>query len=141
VAAEFHVPYILMSVRPDVETMLTTLSRKIASLHAKGVADVVVDPGFGFGKTVEENYRVMANLRLLGSLDAPILAALSRKRMIYNATGGTADTALAGTVALDMAALERGASLLRVHDVKEAADTVAVFMQLRQAENPPTTSQ
>lgn len=133
VVAEHHVPYILMSTKPDVATMLTTLSRKIAELHAKGVADIVVDPGFGFGKTVEQNFEVLSQLSVLGQLDVPILAALSRKSMIFKTTGGTPATALAGTVALNMAALERGASLLRVHDVKEAADTVAVFMQMKKA--------
>jgi len=141
VAAELHAPYILMSTKPDTATMLTALSMKMAELRQKGVCDVIIDPGFGFGKTVEQNYEVLAHLRLLCQLDAPVMAALSRKRMIFMPTGGTPDTALAGTIALDMAALERGASLLRVHDVKEAADTVAVFMQLKQAEKPTITSQ
>lgn len=131
VAAEHHVGYILMSVEPDTATMLTALSRKMAELRQKGVCDVIVDPGLGFGKTVEQNYEVLSLLSLLGQLDAPVLAALSRKRMIFKATGGSPETALAGTIALNMAALERGASLLRVHDVREAADTVAVFTRLK----------
>lgn len=134
VAAELHAPYILMSVKPNMEKMLTSLSRKMVELHAKGVADVIIDPGFGFGKTLEENYRVLSQLEALQWLDAPVMAALSRKSMIFRAIQGTPDTAMAGTVALNMVALQKGALLLRVHDVKEAVDTTTVFMQLRKAQ-------
>lgn len=135
VAADLNVGYILMSSGYDASEMLTDFSRRVAELHEKGVTDVIIDPGFGFGKTIEQSYVLMNNLDAFAAVDAPMLVALSRKSMIFKPTNGSSDTALAGTIALNMVALQKGASLIRVHDVREAADTITLFLQLKKAEN------
>ncbi|WP_278743883.1 dihydropteroate synthase [Muribaculum intestinale] len=139
VVAETGVPYVLMHMRgtpSSMQTMtdytdvtadvLADLQVKLSRLRAMGVADVVVDPGFGFAKTLEQNYTLMRDLGMFGLLDCPVLVGVSRKSMIYRLAGKTPDESLFGTVALNALALERGAAFLRVHDVAAAYDTRAV---------------
>ena len=139
VVAEVGAPYVLMHMRgtpSSMQTMtdytdvtadvLADLRVKLSRLRAMGVADVVVDPGFGFAKTMEQNYTFMRELEMFGLLDCPVLVGVSRKSMIYRLTEKTPDESLFGTVALNALALERGAAFLRVHDVAAAYDTRAV---------------
>ncbi|WP_289742999.1 dihydropteroate synthase [Muribaculum intestinale] len=139
VVAETGVPYVLMHMRGTPSSMqamtdytdvtadvLAYLQVKLSRLRAMGVADVVVDPGFGFAKTLEQNYTLMRDLGMFGLLDCPVLVGVSRKSMIYRLAGKTPDESLFGTVALNALALERGAAFLRVHDVAAAYDTRAV---------------
>lgn len=139
--AELGVPYILMHMRGTPSTMQTLtdyndvtadviadLSRKLRELRLKGVADVIVDPGFGFAKTVGQNYDMMRNLEeFTRLLDAPLLVGISRKSMITKLLGITPDAALAATTALNTIALTRGASFLRVHDALEASQAVRIY--------------
>lgn len=138
--AELQVPYILMHMRGTPETMksltnykhllndiATELSEKCDKLKALGVADIIVDPGFGFAKSIEQNYEILRNLGYFKRLKLPLLAGLSRKSMIYRTLDLPAAEALNGTTALNMAALMNGASLLRVHDVKEAVETIKLY--------------
>jgi dihydropteroate synthase len=138
--AKLHVPYILMHIQGTPQTMqqnpeytnvvaevLLSLSQKINELKRLGVADIIIDPGFGFGKTTEHNYQLLSNLRQLQLLGCPILAGVSRKGMINKVLGITPDQALNGTTVVNTLALENGASILRVHDVKEAVEAVALW--------------
>ena len=141
--AELGVTYVLMHMRGTPATMtgltdygdvtaevLSDLAFKLAELREAGVADVIIDPGFGFAKTVEQNYRLLADLREFRALGAPLLAGLSRKTMIWKTLGVTADEARDGTIALDTVALMNGADILRVHDVRPAAETIKLLEQL-----------
>ena len=119
-------PYILMSVKPTLKDMLLSFADEVQQLRDRGCKDIILDPGFGFGKTLEQNYQLMAGLEKLQVLELPVLVGVSRKSMIYKLVGGDPTTSLAGTTALHALALTKGASILRVHDVKEAVDTVAV---------------
>lgn len=107
--------------------VLQRLAFKMWQLKQAGVADVVVDPGFGFGKSVEQNYRMLSSLRDFEMLDAPLLVGLSRKSMITRLLGIEPGEALAATTALNLVALRNGANILRVHDVKEAVQVVELF--------------
>lgn len=124
------VPYILMSVQGNLRDMVLGFSREIQQLCDLGVKDIILDPGYGFGKTMQENYDILCEQEKLQVFDRPILAGLSRKRLIRNILGLTADEALNGTTVVDTMALERGASILRVHDVKEAVQAVIITSQL-----------
>lgn len=141
--AELGVAYVLMHMRGTPATMtglsdygdvtaevLSDLAFKLAKLREAGVADVIIDPGFGFAKTVEQNYRLLADLREFRVLGAPLLAGLSRKTMIWKTLGVTADEARDGTIALDTVALMNGADILRVHDVRPAVETIKLLEQL-----------
>lgn len=141
--AELGVTYVLMHMRGTPATMtglsdygdvtaevLSDLAFKLAELREAGVADVIIDPGFGFAKTVEQNYRLLADLREFRALGAPLLAGLSRKTMIWKTLGVTADEARDGTIALDTVALMNGADILRVHDVRPAVETIKLLEQL-----------
>ena len=130
VIGELKCPYILMSVKPTLPDMLLAFANEMQQLRDRGCKDIILDPGFGFGKTLEQNYAILADLDKLLSLEHPILVGISRKSMIYKWTGGTPDTALAGTTALHAAAIMKGASILRVHDVKAASDTIAVTQKM-----------
>jgi dihydropteroate synthase len=99
-------------------------------LHALGVEDIILDPGFGFGKTVDENYPVMAELQKLQVMRLPLLVGVSHKSMIWKVLDGTPDTALNGTTVLHTLSLQKGASILRVHDVREAVETVRLMQKL-----------
>ena len=142
-AARCGVPYVAMHMKGDPKTMqsLTDYKRditaevvayfeaRVAALLAAGIAreHLVLDPGFGFAKTTEQNYELLAGLHRLCALGYPVLAGLSRKSMIYRVLGVTPAQSLAGTVALGWECLRQGAAILRVHDVREAVDTVRIF--------------
>ena len=128
--ASLRVPYILMSVRSTLCEMLLAFAEEIQRLHELGVCDVIIDPGFGFGKTLEQNYQLMKELDKLLVLDLPLLVGVSRKSMIYKLLDGTPSTALNGTTVLHTMALQKGASILRVHDVREAVETIKIVSQL-----------
>ncbi len=141
--AALHVPYILMHMRGTPRTMQTLtdyddilsdmvafFQTRIDRLSQLGVSDVIIDPGFGFSKTLEQNYYVLAHLRELAVLGKPILAGISRKSMLYKALGITQEEALNATTAANMVALLGGASILRVHDTRAAVEAVRIFNQL-----------
>ena len=127
--ARLGVPYILMSVQPTLREVLLGFARKVSQLRTLGVKDIILDPGYGFGKTVEQNFLLLNEMEKMQVLDLPTLVGVSRKSMIYKTIGGNADTALNGTTALNAIALMKGANILRVHDVKEAVETVTLFNQ------------
>ena len=141
-----QVPYIMMHMRGTPQTMKSLtdydnlmvdinfyLSERIATARAHGINDIVIDAGFGFAKTVDQNFELLQKMNLLEAHDVPILAGLSRKSMIYKTLGVEAKEALNGTTALHMVALQNGASILRVHDVKEAVETVKLFEALQKS--------
>lgn len=127
---KLKVPYILMSVQGNLRDMTIGFSREIQQLHDLGVKDIILDPGYGFGKTMQENFDILREQAKLEVFELPILAGLSRKRLIWKTLGLTADEALNGTTVVDTIALMNGASILRVHDVKEAAQAVALYNEL-----------
>lgn len=127
---ELRVPYILMSVKPTLREMLMAFASEVQQLRDLGAKDIILDPGYGFGKTLEQNYQIMAEAERLLVLELPVLAGISRKSMIYKLTGGTPETSLCGTVALNTVSLMKGAGILRVHDVKEAVDTVRMVSMM-----------
>lgn len=144
--ADLRVPYVLMHMRGTPETMsgmtdydnvagdvLEWMARRIDNLRQMGVADIIADPGFGFAKTLEQNYELLARLDAFHALNAPLLVGVSRKRMIYTPLGCTADQALNGTTVVNTIALEQGAHILRVHDVKPAVEAVRLTMLMRQS--------
>ncbi len=148
VIANKEVPYILMHMRGTPQTMmqytqyehlanelLLYFSKGIQKAKKAGIKDVIIDPGFGFSKTLEQNYQLLNNLELLNSLEAPLLIGISRKSMISKALNTTAEKSLNGTTALHMIALSKGAKILRVHDVKEAVECVKLH-QLLNSSNP-----
>jgi dihydropteroate synthase len=140
VVAKYNVPYIMMHLRGTPQTMQSQtnyeniikeivfyFSEKVNKARSLGINDLIIDPGFGFAKTLEQNYEVLQNLELFKMLDLPILAGISRKSMVYKPLGLTADEALNGTTVLNTIALSKGANILRVHDVKEALECVKLF--------------
>lgn len=127
---ELKVPYILMSVKSTLREMLLAFASEVQQLRDLGAKDIILDPGYGFGKTLEQNYQIMAEAERLLVLELPVLAGISRKSMIYRLTGGTPETSLCGTVALNTVSLMKGAGILRVHDVKEAVDTVRMVSMM-----------
>lgn len=144
--ASLRVPYVLMHMRGTPETMssmtdyddvaadvLEWMARRIDQLRQMGVADVIADPGFGFAKTVEQNYELLAHLNAFHALEAPLLVGVSRKRMIYTPLDISADVALNGTTVVNTIALQQGAHILRVHDVRAAVEAVKLTTMLRQA--------
>lgn len=134
--AKRHVPYVLTHAQPVAEPAMVDimhfLEQYMDKLHRLGVADVIVDPGFGFGKTVEQNYALLRQLDVLQALHAPMLVGVSRKSMLYKPLETTPDDVLAATIAANTLALERGAHILRVHDVKAAVQAI----QVHQLTNP-----
>ena len=147
--AELGVPYILMHMRGTPQTMQSLcdysnleleitswLADRIHRLREMGVADIIADPGFGFSKTLEQNYRLLASLPLIGrALEVPLLVGLSRKSMLTRLLSITADEAVSATTAANMLALQGGASILRVHDVRQARQAVAIHQAFLQAQN------
>ena len=131
--ARLGVPYILMSVKPTLAATLQTFREKTEILRAYGVKDIILDPGYGFGKSIEQNYSLLSSQQAIVELfpDMPLLAGVSRKRMIWQFLGTIPGEALNGTTAVNLLALLNGASILRVHDVREAVETVKIFMQVR----------
>ena len=130
--ARLRVPYILMSVRARTPEMLVHFAREVQQLRDLGQKDIILDPGFGFGKTLDDNYEVLAHLDRLAVLDLPLLAGVSRKTMIWRLLGGSPDTALNGTSVVHTLALERGASILRAHDVREAAECIKIYLKTKE---------
>ncbi len=144
--ARLGLPYIAMHMRGTPATMqsMTDYSdvveevrnyfvRKLDKLHSAGITDVVIDPGFGFAKTLAQNYALMDGLHRLNDLGAPILVGISRKSMIYKLLGCTPAEALNGTTALHLEALRQGAKILRVHDTREAVEVVKIYNQLNKS--------
>ena len=128
--ARLGVPYILMSVQPTMREMLLHFAREVDVLRSYGQKDIILDPGFGFGKTLEQNYEVMREMQQLDMLHLPVLVGISRKSMIYKLLDMEPSQALNGTTALNAIALTKGASILRVHDVKEAVECVTLVERL-----------
>ena len=140
---ELQVPLILMHMRGTPQNMQSLtqydnifsevchyFSERIALARAEGVTDIILDPGFGFAKMLEQNYELFSKISMLRVFDLPILVGISRKSMIYKALNTSPEASLSGTIALNALALQRGATILRVHDVKEARETVEIFKRL-----------
>ena len=140
VVAKYNVPYIMMHLRGTPQTMqsqtnyeniikemLFYFSEKVNKARSLGINDLIIDPGFGFAKTLEQNYEVLQNFERFKILDLPLLAGISRKSMVYKPLGLTANEALNGTTVLNTIAVSKGANILRVHDVKEAVECVTLF--------------
>ena len=143
--AEAQVPYIMMHMKGTPQTMqkqanykniikeiLFYFSERIAEAKKLGINDIIVDPGFGFAKNTAQNFEILKQLELFKILDLPILAGISRKSMIYKTLNSTAKEALNGTTVLNTIAIQKGANILRVHDVKEATETIKLITQLNQ---------
>jgi len=141
--AQINVPYIMMHLKGTPQTMqqhtnyndllkemLAYFSERIAEARKLGIIDLIIDPGFGFAKTLEQNYELLNKLELLKTTELPILVGLSRKSMIYKTLNSSATEALNGTTALHTIALQKGANILRVHDVKEALECIKLTNQL-----------
>jgi len=142
--ADLKVAYVLMHTRGTPQNMqgntdyedvvsevLQFLQKRVAQLHLLGVNDVVIDPGFGFAKTMDQNYELLSKLSYFQEINVPILAGVSRKSMIYKLLNTDPDGAMNGTTAVNMLALMGGASILRVHDVKEAVEAIKIFSEYR----------
>lgn len=127
-AAKLQVPYILMSVQPTLRDMAINFAKEVQQLRDLGVKDIILDPGFGFGKTLEQNYQLLNEMELLNTFNLPTLVGVSRKSMIFRLVGGTATQALNGTTTVNTIALMKGAKILRVHDVKEAKECVKIYL-------------
>lgn len=142
--AQLHVPYIMMHMQGTPDTMqvaphydnlrrevMLYFAERIDRLCQMGAKDIIVDPGFGFGKTVEHNYELMAHLEDFHVFNLPLLVGISRKSMIYKLLGGTPQTSLNGTTVLNTIALTKGAHILRVHDVKEAVEAKRIYQMCK----------
>jgi dihydropteroate synthase len=142
--ADLKVPYIMMHMRGNPQTMQTLtdyndivkemifyFSERVAKARSFGISDIIIDPGFGFAKTLEQNYEVLNKLELFSLLDLPLLAGISRKSMIYKVLEKTAKDALNGTTVLNTIAVQKGAKILRVHDVKEAVECIKLVDKLK----------
>ena len=142
--AELNVPYIMMHMQgtpqnmqkhPHYDNLLKEIflyfAQKVQHLRDLGMKDIILDPGFGFGKTVEHNYELLAHLEEFRVFELPLLVGVSRKSMIYRLLGGTPQNALNGTTVLDTICLLKGADILRVHDVREAVETVKIVEAMR----------
>lgn len=143
IIAKYNVPYIMMHMRGNPQTMQTLtdyddivkeilfyFSEKVAKARSFGINDLIIDPGFGFAKTIAQNYEVFQKMELLNILELPLLVGISRKSMIYKTLGTTIENALNGTTVLNTLALTKGAKILRVHDVKEAVECVTLFNKI-----------
>lgn len=130
--ARLRVAYILMSVKPDLYSMMKAFAAEVQQLRDLGMKDVILDPGFGFGKTLEQNYRIMDGMDRLHELGLPLLVGISRKSMISRVLQTDASDALNGTTVLNTIALLKGASILRVHDVRECVEAVRIVGSMRQ---------
>lgn len=141
--AKYNVPYIMMHMRGTPQTMQTMtnydnivkeilfyFSERVAKARSFGINDLIVDPGFGFAKTLEQNYEVLQKMEFFEMLELPLLAGISRKSMIYKTLHSSADEALNGTTVLNTIALTKGAKILRVHDVREAMECVTLFNKI-----------
>ncbi len=146
--AALHVPYVLMHMQGTPQTMqqqpvyenvtrevLDFLIMKVNDLHKSGITDIIVDPGFGFGKSIAHNFELLRNLPVFKMLNCPLLLGISRKSTIYKTVGTTAEKSLNGTTVLHTIGLLNGASILRVHDVREAVETIKLVAAYNQGEN------
>ena len=131
VVGELKVPYILMSVKSNLHDMMIAFADEVQQLRDRGAKDIILDPGFGFGKTLEQNYEIYSGMEQLAALHLPLLVGISRKTMIYKLVGGDPSTALNGTTVLNTAALLKGAGILRVHDVREAVEAVQIVSAIQ----------
>jgi len=144
VIADLQVPYVIMhmigtpqtmkknvSYKNLITEMINYFSKKIFELRKLGVNDLIIDPGFGFSKTLDQNFELLSKLDLLKTLELPLLAGLSRKSMLYNLLGSTPEQALNATTSVNTVALMKGANILRVHDVKEALETIRIYEKLK----------
>ena len=142
--AELKVPYIMMHMRGNPQTMQSLtdykdivkemifyFSERIQKARSFGISDIVIDPGFGFAKTLEQNYEVLNKMELFSILELPLLAGVSRKSMIYKVLESSPQEALNGTSVLNTIALQKGAKILRVHDVKEAVECIKLVSKLK----------
>ena len=142
--ADLKVPFIMMHMRGNPQTMQSLtdykdivkemvfyFSERVAKARSFGISDIIIDPGFGFAKTLEQNYEVLNKLELFSILDLPLLAGISRKSMIYKVLENTAQEALNGTTVLNTIAVQKGAKILRVHDVKEAVECIKLVDKLK----------
>ncbi|MFV8377063.1 dihydropteroate synthase [Flavobacterium sp. LB1P62] len=143
IIAKYNVPYIMMHMRGNPQTMQTLtnyddivkemvfyFSERIAKARSFGINDLIIDPGFGFAKRLEQNYEVFQKMKLFDILELPLLVGISRKSMIYKTLNTNAEQALNGTTVLNTLALSKGAKILRVHDVKEAMECVTLFNKI-----------
>jgi len=141
------VPYILMHIQgtpqsmqinPQYNDVVSEIFKfflyRIRDLKRRGLEDVIIDPGFGFGKAIRDNFELLTKLEVFTMLEKPLMAGLSRKSMLYKTTGGNAEEALSATAAVHMVALQKGAKILRVHDVKAARDVISIFSALEAAD-------
>ena len=124
--ARLGVPYILMSTHGVLRDIVMNFAKEVQQLRDLGAKDIILDPGFGFGKTLEQNYALLRNMKKLQVFNLPLLVGVSRKSMIYKLSGTTPAEALNGTTAINTLALLKGAGILRVHDVKECVETVNI---------------
>ena len=142
--AKFNVPYVLMHIlgtpkemqknpkyKNIVQEVLYYFSESVQNAYSNGINDVIIDPGFGFGKTLEHNFELLKNLDLFKSLELPVLVGISRKSMIYKKLGITPDEALNGTTVLNTLALLKGVNILRVHDVKQTKESIDLLQALQ----------
>lgn len=143
IIAKYNVPYIMMHMRGNPQTMQTLtnyedivkemlfyFSEKVAMARSFGINDLIIDPGFGFAKTITQNYEVFQKMELFNILELPLLVGISRKSMIYKTLETTIENSLNGTTVLNTLALTKGAKILRVHDVKEAVECVTLFNKI-----------
>lgn len=131
---QLKVPYILMSVQPTLPGMLKGFAREVQQLRDLGAKDIILDPGYGFGKTLEQNYEIYNHMERLEEMELPLLVGISRKSMIYKLLDTDATQALGGTTVLNTIALMKGASILRVHDVRAAAEAVEIVEMMKKQE-------
>ncbi|MEX2371441.1 MAG: dihydropteroate synthase [Bacteroidales bacterium] len=142
--SRLNVPYIIMHMKGTpgdmqnnpvyenvTDEVIQYFAERVYLLHDKGVSDVLIDPGFGFGKTMDQNYELLAQANTLQMFELPVVAGISRKSMIYNLLGSTREDALNGTTAAHMILLQKGVNIIRVHDVKEAREAVSIFNETR----------
>ena len=128
--SRLRVPYIVMSSKPTLREMLLEFAEWVQLLRDFGQKDIILDPGFGFGKTLEENYTVLQDMERLQVMELPVLVGVSRKSMIWRLLGTSPEEALNGTTVLNTVALQKGANILRVHDVREAVECIKIVQQI-----------
>ena len=137
---ELKVPYILMSVKSNMHDMLKAFAEEVQTLRDYGAKDIILDPGYGFGKTLDENYAILSEAERLLTLELPVLVGVSRKSMIFKLIGGDPTTSLNGTTVLNTISLMKGATILRVHDVREAWECVKLKPLPRAAQSAASPS-
>ena len=137
---ELKVPYILMSVKSNMHDMLKAFAEEVQTLRDYGAKDIILDPGYGFGKTLDENYAILSEAERLLTFELPVLVGVSRKSMIFKLIGGDPTTSLNGTTVLNTISLMKGAAILRVHDVREAWECVKLKPLPRAAQSAASPS-